>query len=198
MNTSGRLLCICTMMAISVLPPGARAGGRNIPTYEGQVDFGAQLLHRSDDCIFVGGNISSGSFFNHLKRISIGDHFEFRQREKSVVEYPDSLTASIRILGNQCGGASAAMSGLLANGTYALKLVAKWKDGLEMTPATISPGSVTCNGYNSVTIPDKGFTIPTVTCQLNVQAKGIPLSDHLIVSIFTEDGTQLTRLSAAP
>jgi hypothetical protein len=192
------LLWICIAAGIAMFPLGAHGRGRNIPTYDGRVEFGAQLLHRDGGCVFVDGSVTSGEFFNELKRISIGDHFEFRHRGKSVAEYPESLAASIRIMGNQCGALAAPTPGLFAEGTYALKLVAAWKDGVEMKPARISPESVTCTGYNSVTIPDRGFAIPTVTCQLKIQADRIPLSDHLILSIFTEDGAQLTRLSAAP
>jgi hypothetical protein len=40
--------------------------------------------------------------------------------------------------------------------------------------------------------------VSSLLCQLTVESKGIPLGEHLIVSVFAPDGKRLTRLSARP
>lgn len=193
------LLWICMVSTIALFPVGATARGRYISAYDGEVDFGSQLLHLDRGCLFVDGNVTSGTFFNDLKRIDISGEFEYRKDGKAITTYPDSLSTSIRIVGNQCAPVSANAAFTMFNGdSYSLKFEVAWKDGMALRPATLAPGVASCRGYNSITIPDKGFSIPTVTCQLTVSGKGVPLSDHLIVSIFTPGGEPITRLSAAP
>jgi prepilin-type processing-associated H-X9-DG protein len=192
-------LCLLLSFLIGAFPVGVAGRGRDTPTYDGQVDFGAQLLHSNEGCLFVDGHVTSGDFFEDLRRVNLGGRFEYLKRGRVVTEYPDSLTTSVRVVGNQCSPVVAhAPSAIFHGNSYALKFEVSWKDGMNLRPAALSPVAATCNGFNSVTIPDKGFTVPSVTCQLTVEGKGVPLGDHLIVSVFTPDGEQLTRLSAAP
>lgn len=185
------IFCMC--------PTGACAGGGNNPTHERAVDFGAQLLHADDGCLYVDGKVASGDFFTDLKRIDIRGRIEYRKRGELVTDYPETVTTSIRILGNQCPAAfSESPSSIFTNGSYSLKFEVEWKNGMELRPATLSPVVAHCVGYSSATIPDRGYAIPSIECQMTVQSKGVPLADHLIVSIFEANGSRLTRLSAAP
>jgi hypothetical protein len=189
----------CLVLLLTLSPMTAIAGGRNASVYEGQLAFGAQLLDRDEGCLFVDGSVTAGDFFQDLKRVDIKGQFEYRKHGRVVTEYPDSLTTSIRVVGNQCGSASEiARSRIFQGGSYTLKFAVAWKDELTLSPAVLVPGSARCTGINSVTIPDRGFNIPSVTCQLRIESKGVPLSDHLIVSVFAPEGTPITRLSAAP
>jgi hypothetical protein len=190
---------ILLLLTVASLPLAALGRGRSNPAYDGRVDFGPQLLHSESGCLFVDGSVTSGSFFEDLKRVSVGDRFEYQKHGKLVTEYPESLTTSVRVLGNQCDSASTnAPSAIFSESSYGLKFEVSWKDGMDLRPAELSSTAASCRGFNSITIPDKGFTIPTVTCQITVKAHGVPLGDHLIVLVFAPDGTPVTRLSAAP
>jgi hypothetical protein len=199
MSRRPHLLSLLAILIIGMFPLGALGGGRNTPAYDGQLDFGAQLLQSNGDCLFVDGNVTSGAFFQDLRRLDLGDRFEYRKHGKIVTQYPDSLTTSIRVVGNQCGPVSGnAPSSIFKRDSYTLTFEVEWKDGLNLSPAVLSTGVAHCTGFNSVTVPDRGFSIPTVTCKLTVNAKGVPLDDHLIVSVYAPSGEQITRLSAAP
>lgn len=175
------------------------ARGRNNPTYDGVVDFGAQLLYLDDGCLSVDGTVTSGSFFDDLKRIDIGGQLEYRKRGRIVTMYPESLTATIRIVGDRCtAGLSGPPSSIFRGDSYSVKFAVEWKDGMQLRPATLSPVAARCIGYSSATSPDESLTIPSITCQMTVDSKGVPMGDHLIVSIFATDGKRITRLSAAP
>jgi hypothetical protein len=185
-------------LMIGMSPMGADARGRNNPTYDGAVDFGGQLLHLNDGCLSLDGRMTSGEFFEDLKRTEVGSQFEYKKHGKVVTEYPESLTTSIRIAGDQCAALSNRPSAVFSGDSYSLKFKVEWKDGMQLRPAALSPVVANCVGSSSIPIPSQDFTIPVITCQLTVDSKGVPLSDHLIVSIFAADGRRLTRLSAAP
>lgn len=190
---------ILLFFIVGIFPISAHAGGGSNPTSDGVVNFGAQLLQLEDGCIFVDGNVTSGSFFGDLKRTDVSGQLEYRKRGKVVTEYPDSVTTSIRIVGGQCPAALANPPSSWFNGdSYSLKFAVEWKDGMQLRPAVLSPVLAHCVGFSSVTIPDRGYAIPSITCEMTVASKGVPLADHLIVSVFAADGNRLTRLSAAP
>jgi len=188
------------ILMLGISPMCANARGRaSKPTYDGAVDFGSQLLRLDDGCLDLDGRVTSGNFFNDLQRIDFGTRFEYRKRGKVVNEYPESVTTSIRIAGDRCAATlSNRPSSVFSGDSYTLKFQVEWKDGMQLRPAALSAGVAHCVGSSSTPIPAQDFTIPVITCQLTVKSKGVPLDNHLIVSIFAADGTRLTRLSAAP
>jgi hypothetical protein len=192
-----RLRGMVLILIIGTFPIRGDARGRNGTTHDGAVDFGAQLLHLDDGCLSLDGTVTSGTFFEHLKRTEINSRFEFKKRGRVVADYPESLTTSIRIAGSQCATLSNRPSAVFRGDSYSLKFQVEWKEGMQLRPAALSPVGARCVGFSSVVIPSQE-TIPSITCQLTVDSKGVPLDDHLIVSIFAPDGTRLTRLSAGP
>lgn len=199
MTRSRCLLLASALLMVALQPVVVIAGGRTVSISDTQILFGSQLLHSDQDCLFVDGNVTSETFFYDLKRIDAGGKFAYRKGGQAISTYPTALSTSIRVMGNQCGPMPAAeSSAIFSRNSYSLKFKVSWKDGMELRPATFSASAASCHGFNSTTIPDRGYSIPTVTCQLMVDGAGVPLTDHLIVSVFTPDGELLTRLSAAP
>jgi len=168
-------------------------------TYDGVVDFGAQVIHLKDGCLSVDGTVRSGNFFEDLKRLDIGMRPEYRKGRRVVTEYPATLITSIRMLGDQCPDAlSNSPSAVFGGGAYSLTFQVEWKDGMQLRPAALCPVVAQCAVSRIATNPGSDFTFPAITCQMMVDSKGVPLVDHLIVSVFAADGKRLTRLSAAP
>jgi hypothetical protein len=190
---------ILLALFLTLLPIAASARGRKIETYDGAIDFGAQLLHLDGGCLSVDGTVKSGSFFDDLKRVDAGSQSEYRKGGMAVAEYPESITTSIRIMGDSCEGGAANTRFPVFNGDgYSLRFEVAWKDGMQLAPAVISPAVANCVGSRVMTNVSKDFSFPAVTCQMTIQSKGISLGKHLIVSVFASDGKRLTRLSAAP
>jgi hypothetical protein len=197
MNRLARAILLAVVAG--TLAIGAEARGRNNSSYDGEIEFEPQLLYLVDGCAAVEGTVSSGSFFDGLKRIDADSQLEFRRDGKVVTEYPESVTTSIRIVGDQCGAAlSNAPSAIFHGNSYSVRFEVEWKQGMQLRPASLSTAAPHCVGFSSIPIPHQDFTIPSITCQLTVQSKGVPLGDHLIVSVFSADGKRLTRLSAGP
>jgi hypothetical protein len=192
---------ILVVVAIGMLAMVSQARSRSKPkpTYDGGVNFGEQLLELQGGCLSVDGTVTSGSFFENVKRNDNGDAPEYTRNGKVVREYPQSLTASIRILGNQCGDVASGADPIFKGDSYSLTFGVEWKKGLELRPAALSATVAHCVGASVLTNANGDMsTVPSLTCQLTVNSKGVPLGDHLIVSIFSENGKRLTRISAAP
>jgi hypothetical protein len=184
------LSIICPVAAL------ARSRGNNW-TYEGAVNFGSQFLYLDDGCLSVDGTVTSGSFFDDLRRNDSGSQPEYRKRGELVTMYPETLKASIRIIGNQCAAVANLHSSIFNGDSYSLTFEVDWKDGVQLSPA--SPIIAHCAGSSMLINPNREIvSAPSVTCQLTVASKGVPLANHLIVSVFSADGKRLTRLSAAP
>lgn len=198
LNRSLHCRKVLSLFLIGVVPLSASARGRNNPTYDGAIDFGSQVIRLQDGCLDVQGRVTSGDFFEDLQRTETGGQFEFKKRGKLVTEYPESLSTSIRIAGECAVPLSNPPSSVFQGDSYSLTLQVEWKEGMELRPAALSPVVARCVGSSSIPIPSQGSSIPVVTCQMTVDARGVPLVDHLIVSVFGSDGKLLTRLSAAP
>jgi hypothetical protein len=198
MNRPRVLPGVLAALLVALLSVTAHARAKNNQTYDGVVNFGSQLLYMDEGCLSVDGTIASGTFFDNLKRSDGGIEPEYRKGKELVTEYPESLTASIRIIGNQCDVASSAHSPIFNGDSYSLSFQVDWKDGFQLKPA---PVVARCAGSSLLTNPSGNgdiITAPLLTCQLTVASKGVPLADHLIVSVLASDGKLLTRLSAAP
>ncbi|HXX44029.1 MAG TPA: hypothetical protein VEJ38_04830 [Candidatus Acidoferrales bacterium] len=185
---------------ISIFPLGANAAPNSNPTrYSGQVDFGAQLLHFNDGCASVHGALTAGNFFDDLKRSDHGGQLVFRKSSQIVSEYPESVTTAIRISGDPCvASLPGSPSAIFRGNAYSLKLEVYWKHEMQLRPAMLSPVEAYCVGYSSTTGRGESVRIPSISCQITVDSKGVPLEDHLIVWIIGPDGKLLTRISAAP
>jgi hypothetical protein len=188
---------ILLILIIGAITIAGEAADRTNPIYDGAIDFGSQLAQLNDGCIAFDGTVKSGNFFGDLKRKDIGSQLEFRKRGKVVTEYPESLTTLIRIAGDRCAATLlSAPSSIFRADSYSVKFEVEWKKGMQLRPAVLSVAH--CIGSSSVSIPSQGFTTPLITCRMTVDSKGVPLADHLIVSVFAADGKRLTRLSARP
>jgi hypothetical protein len=188
-------------LLIGLLPIGASARSRKDATYDGAVDFGSQVLNLQSGCFAVDGSVSSGNFFDDLKRVDAGNLTEYRKEGKVLTEYPDSVTTSIRIIGNECAsGLLNPASSIFEGDSYSMTFEVQWKDGMQLTPAMLSPAVAHCVGTRIITNASKGSTstFPALTCELTIQSRGVSLEKHLIVSVFSPDGKRLVRLSAAP
>lgn len=189
---------VLVVLVIALFPSFANAHGKRA-TYYGSLDFGSQLLHLDDGCLSVDGTVTSGTFFKELKRNDLGIQSEYRKDGQVVKEYPDSVSTSIRIVGEQCSALSPNSISSIFNGdSYTLTFEVAWKDGMQLRPASVQPAAARCVGYRVMTNPNKESAVPAITCEMIVNSRGVSLDNHLIVSVFSASGTRITRLSAAP
>jgi hypothetical protein len=198
MKTGFRMLAM--LIAIALVSVAALAGTKNSSTYDGAINFGSQSIDSRSGCLSVNGTVTSGEFFRELKRRDLGIGSEYRKAGKVVTDYPEKLTASIQILGSQCSTSSGILSSsVFGADSYTVTFQLDWKNGMDMRPAALSPVVASCVGSSAlVNTNQEVLTVPALTCQVTVDSKGVPLGDHLIVSLYGADGQRITRISAAP
>jgi hypothetical protein len=196
----GFRIYICAL-ALAALAWGAQGRGKrsSSASYDGTVDFGAQVLQLEGGCLSLEGTVRSGEFFADLTRVDSGGQPEFRKAGRVVTEYPETLTTSIRLVGGKCAeSVSSSPASIFGGDSSALEFEVEWKDGMQLRPATLSPVFAKCVGSRIITDLTKKFSLPQITCEMTVDSHGIALHNHLIVSVYSADGKRLTRLSAAP
>jgi hypothetical protein len=146
--------------------------------------------------VFPFGTVTSGSFFDDLRRIDVGGELQYKKRGRVVKEYPESLTTSIHLIGRCPAEFGHSPTSIFRGNSCGLKLEVNWKHEMQMRPAVLSPVAAQCVGYSAVVIPAGDLitdvAVPLVDCQMTVASKGVLLGDHLIVSISTADGRTLT------
>jgi hypothetical protein len=190
---------IAMLLVIGLFPRTLRAGGRGNSTYDGTIDFGAQVIEGTAPCLAVDGKIASGAFFDDLKRVKVGGRFEFTKHGRAVTEYPGSLTTSILIVDQPCESELPDLDFSIFHGnTYGLRFEVHWKDGMQLRSAALSPVVARCTSYSGIHAASLELKASSILCQLTVDSQGVSLDNHLIVSIFSTDGKRLTRLSARP
>src|ERR1700757_768873 len=70
--------------------------------YKGSLQFGAQELLLGKRCYVFGGSITSGHFFDHLKRTDTHGQTRFWRNKEPVTNYPENLNVLIRISTGEC------------------------------------------------------------------------------------------------
>ena len=181
------------ILLVSIVPIASGARSRNSQAYNGLVKFGPQIVQMEDGCLWIDGGVSSGTFFRGLKRDDKNSPPEYSNGSSIVVSYPESLTASIRILNDQCVAEDASSPWTGHSFTFDVS----WKNGVQLTPALLSPGGVHCDNLSAIS-ETQVVIAPPMECQMTIRSEGVPLINHLIVSVYAADGKRLTRLSAAP
>jgi hypothetical protein len=191
------LLTLCLIVSLGTCPNNAVAA-RTPEMYHGAVNFGPQVVPLAGSCLWVDGGMTSGSFFDGLERRQSGTSSEYRKGSDVIREYPESVTVAVRFL-NQCAKPMSD-SDFADFADLAGRMVFRvdWKAGLQVTPAVLSPIAAGCIRSMQSVVGNAPLPIPSVTCHISIPSKGIPLENHLIVSVFSRSGARLTRLSAAP
>ena len=188
-----RLMLAVLVLGPIMLPAPALAGGHE--TYKGAVAFAPQIVQLPGGCLWVDGTLSSGNFFDGLERKDRSGLFQYTHDGTVLTNYPDSVNASIRILDDQCVPDPSDAGQVVSNdrpSSFTFNLA--WKTDLQLRSVAISASDISCVGRSGKGMPS---ALP-MTCSITVKSKGIPLSDHLIVSVLGSGGARLARLSAAP
>jgi hypothetical protein len=145
-----------------------------------------------DTGIFFNAGMTAGDFFDRLERrdTSQGERFFIDSGPGS--DYPDSvrvnLFANVRTsnkipFDKRCSGKAEAVMD-------SLKIKAEWKTGLNTRP--VSKMTVRHLSRNEMA--------PTALWgyELAISSEGVPLTDHLVVSVYGPDSSLIARFSGAP
>lgn len=136
------VLLLFLFLAPCVSAQSARHGkhegrGQTVWNYEGGVLFETDGSLPNGVCFRIYGVMSSGEFFDDLKRVDTASGTQFRQGTETVTKFPDSVTVSFSIRDMLCP------PGMQQVGTRKymtqkmideLRLSLYWKHGVELQP----------------------------------------------------------------
>jgi hypothetical protein len=185
-----KTLLIATLL---LLPPNAPSAGRR--HFGSVVLMGKLILIFDDTKLLFHAGMTSGDFFDRLER-RMTDRQRFYLDSSPVSNYPDLL--KVNLFANQwtSGGRPEWASppirctGVAKTVMEFLETKAEWKTGMVLRPVS------------KITVRRLGRSEMAATAiwgyELTISSKGVPLTDHLVVSVYGPDSSLIARFSGAP
>lgn len=166
--------------------------------YGKSVKFGPQEADLQDTVVIFLGALTGGDFFSDLERVDIPSGPIFRRHLRIVQYYPERLSVKLEAYETKFApkGSSPNPSGVDPDFMRTLRFEGQWKTGMRLRPVdTLSLDKI--SDEEEQYPEDSRFLRHRWIYDLNVQSLEVPLTDHLIVSVFSKDNKRLVRLSAS-
>jgi len=195
-----KLLSFFVLAALSAVLPHV-AVAKTVRDYTGGVTLATEGGLPGGPCLSIRGRVTAPEFFTGLKRHETARGIEFHRGADVAKFFPEELSVRIWIREFPCHVGLTAVSPLLATPEEmsSLHFEAFWKRGMRMRPVeTLTLRSFFQRKEQPTTLVGVPVTIQrdTWVYDLTVVSKGVPLTDHLILEIFSKDGLRLARVSA--
>ena len=195
--------CAAALLILCNTP--AFANDKSVWNYEGGLFLMTNGSIPNGPCFRLAGRVTSGDFFDHLKRIDKESGTIFRRGSEIVETFPDQLTLSFRVhdhYDQTCPPREEnpnAPKYLTRAMMSSLHLYLFWKHGVELRPVG--------------TVERKYFTVREVIPQAAAQAHGlpekfewayeyvvpsagVPLTDSLVLVLRDEENHIVARVAA--
>jgi hypothetical protein len=175
---------------------GLFAGQAKKSTYSRVVSIDHMIVHEGSRCAAFASFISSDDFFDGLEATETASGRTFRRRGKEVTAFPDSLSVEISSTLSDCSivppmPAAASVTAAFMPG---LKFKTWWKTGFKHRPVDVI--SFKSLPPQAPVLLESESDSPVWTFMMKIDSKGVPLTDHLIVEIYSKDGAFLGRMAA--
>ena len=184
----------CTFAAaclLLLLAPIARAQSEGLTgkmhEYKDDVSLSNGQIRAGDVCVNFIPVMQALGFFNGLERIDTPQGSEFRRNSQAVDYFPDYLTLEINIRIEECD-ANIYTPAKTPDIIKGMQFRVQWKRGLYLRPVA------------NVTIERKPLQMEEgdnrMLFVIRLRDHGVPLSDHLILSVISAKGKIMSRMSA--
>lgn len=159
--------------------------------YQRVVSFDVERAQLDETCITIQAALTSGDFFHRLERIQTDQGVTFRKNSKVVKNFPDTINVSIRFFHSECSPKRPTKTDIAREMTLlgSLSFRASWEGASK--PQEITPLSV--KRTSKVPSALSGYWV----YQVSISSTDVPLTNHLKMAVFTEDGRHLATLTAA-
>jgi hypothetical protein len=199
--------CLRLFWALILSFTTAGALGRPVPkrsvVFGRNIEFGMQAVTVGDTCYLVGGTLSAEDFFLGLRKTVTDAGPEFHKGKNPLEYFPSKLHARVALTGAACHGTieDDASAERIARFAQSIRFEAHWKTGTNMRPVeslTVNHSSLQRRKPQARPLFNRpGEPQQVWIYELGLATKEVPLTDHLILSLLTSDGTTIARLSAS-
>jgi hypothetical protein len=194
-----RILCVLLFLAaIGIFPDSTSSS--EIPQSDA-ISFGGQETILEGTCLFWGGDVSSGDFFQVLQRKDSATGPVFSKHGRKYRQYPDKLKVIIRLSQNDCDKRGVPVLGtrLISDdlaSSFAFK--ADWKEGLHQVSCVEFTQKRFRRSSHPFTLGGQEFSDDVIQYEFSVSGRDVPLTGHLILAVSDTRGNPIVRLSAFP
>jgi hypothetical protein len=152
------------------------------------------MYHRERICIAFASFLTSGDFFEGLRPGDSAIGRRFFKGSEEVKEFPPELTVEVQAVMRDCSMFPPEPLNRAATEPFmsTLTFKANWKTGLQQRP--VGKFSLQISPPDPSTWVEHGS--PNWRYDLAIRSNGVPLTDHLVVEVYSETQEFLTRLSA--
>jgi hypothetical protein len=173
-------------LLIFSVTPGSSADQRT--RYEGWIPMSSEQIALNSICIGFAASMRAPEF-KGLERVATSSGIEFRRSNKVVTKYPDVIGVDVWARPSQCGSLERAKQprDLGADTLGGLELHLSWKHDFELRPAEVLD-------YGKKHLSRSNIRL----FLFHVKGTNIPLEDHLILHVLTQDGIERAKLSGRP
>ncbi len=193
-----------TLLVVRAASPSL-SRDKNVWNYEGGLFVITNGSIPNGPCFRLAGRVTSGDFFDHLKRIDRDSGTIFRQGSEDVQNFPEKLTLAFAVhdwYDQTCPPRveKANRSKYLTREMMrSLHLYLYWKRGVELRPVSnvervffavrplIPPAAAQAHG-----LPEKFEW----SYEYAVPSEGVPLTDSLVLVLRTDDNHIVARVAA--
>jgi len=188
---------------LGILPAAAAHEKQTIWNYDGGVFLETDGTLANGICFRLMGHVTSGHFFDDLKRVDDkGAETVFRRGKETVTQFPEQLQLHFTIYDLPC---NTKLKETATTRTYLtreivsnLRLSLFWKRGLELRPLTgfkpvgLSVRPIFPFNTEAQDLPERLEWF----YELTVPSAGVPLTDSLVLIIRTSDDHVAARVAA--
>jgi hypothetical protein len=196
------LVLCATFACLLLLSPATARDKETIWNYDGGVMMQTDGTLPNGICFRINGRVSSGHFFDDLKRIDrVGGDTIFQRGTQTLTQFPDKLLLEFTLFDEPCSTRlqSATSRIYLTRAMVSeFHLYLYWKHGVELRPITgfvpvdFSVHQIAPYNPEATDLPERlqwfyALAIPSAS---------VPLTDSLVMIIRTPDGHTAARFAA--
>lgn len=185
-----RCACIFFVLLLSSIWPGATpCGTKKKSVYRRTIYGGWDMVRFVNTCLIFEPSMTSGDFFEGLQKLDSPDGTTFAKNSQRIELFPEDLTVEIKIAAVACMPAKQESLGpiRLPDDVAHLRFDAQWKENMRLFEAQVSAQT-----FNVGTLVGKEMTWYRT---LTIHSATIPISDHVIVAVSSDDGRRIARVS---
>ena len=200
LSYSAKFNRVVVVSGLALLFVPAPLSGR-VYKYHRIVPVGVDFLRGGGYCGGISVNLESGDFFEGLQARTTPVRQQFRKRSRSVDSFPEELTITVRVTTSPCVGPPdprQSAGGAQPEFSFDMKFIASlrfegfWQRGLERRKADLGLFSSGESGRNSFENDTGAGSWDYV---LKVSCPGVPLTDSLVIEVFSADNRPVSRFS---
>jgi hypothetical protein len=171
------------------------AGQAKKSTYSRVVSIDHMIVHERSRCAAFASFINSDDFFDGLEATETASGRTFRRRGKEVTVFPDSLSVEINSSLSDCSIIPPMPAAASVTAAFMSGLIFKtwWKTGFKERQVDVI--SFKAMPPQAEVWSESEPISPVWTFTMKIASKGVPLTDHLIVEIYSKDGAFLGRMA---